>query len=507
MNKKRAKKVHFHSPRFEASSIPSNSLPHLSRSARSQKSNKASLSVSGRNMLSASKSIDVSTVENEYIRNLQQQVYFLELECDYLRGQANKVQEIPNDITLEAGKLVKRLKIAQKEIRDRDSEILKRDDNINLLQHECENLTSKISILEDSFAAEKKELINEVVSLKKELERKELDQARKINENEKIKLDYDTTIVDLKESTSKINVTLAQLHEKTDEYNKLRVLYEEQRAECLKIQTEYQELEERFFNSKAKSMEDVGRSLKEEMKTLRFDLREKEIKVEQERTLRLKMSDDCAALVKENATLASQCSELQKHLDIERDYKHDKSLRNQTNIQELVTLKEERKHLERDLDRANQLLEIEKNKYTRLLDRFTNEEERHTRAKLHSSKLKAELEELEGLETVGTKENIALRRDKVLMSDEIASLQSKLEDKNDHVRTLQNKLSNLNVAYDELDHKHKTEFNLNSIRWDEFEKMADQMKSFTRSMSPIRQSLSNTSLGRRIQELDLDQDT
>ena len=38
--------------------------------------------------------------------------------------------------------------IAQKEIRDRDSEILKRDDKINLLQHECENLTSKISILE-----------------------------------------------------------------------------------------------------------------------------------------------------------------------------------------------------------------------------------------------------------------------------------------------------------------------------------------------------------------------
>lgn len=65
--------------------------------------------------------------------------------------------------------------------------------------------------LTDSFAAEKKELINEVVSLKKELERKELDQARKINENEKIKFDYDTTIVDLKESTSKINVTLAQV--------------------------------------------------------------------------------------------------------------------------------------------------------------------------------------------------------------------------------------------------------------------------------------------------------
>ena len=53
----------------------------------------------------------MSTVENEYIRNLQQQIYFLELECDYLRDQANRVVEIPNDITVEAAKLVKKLKV------------------------------------------------------------------------------------------------------------------------------------------------------------------------------------------------------------------------------------------------------------------------------------------------------------------------------------------------------------------------------------------------------------
>ena len=71
--------------------------------------------------------------------------------------------------------------------------------------------SSRPIFFSDSHVAEKKELINEIVSLKKELERKELDQARKISENEKMKLDYDTAIVDLKESTSKINVTLAQV--------------------------------------------------------------------------------------------------------------------------------------------------------------------------------------------------------------------------------------------------------------------------------------------------------
>ena len=50
-------------------------------------------------------------MEKEYIRNLQQQIYFLELECDYLRDQANKVVEVPNHITLEAEKLIKKLKV------------------------------------------------------------------------------------------------------------------------------------------------------------------------------------------------------------------------------------------------------------------------------------------------------------------------------------------------------------------------------------------------------------
>jgi len=309
-----------------------------------------------------------------------------------------------------------------------------------------------------------------------------------------VKADYDVNVVTLNQSTNKLNITQAQLHDKSEDFNTLRIQYEEKRAECLRIETEYKELEERFFHSKSKPMEDANRSLKDEMKNMRFDLREKGMKVEQERTLRLKISDDCGALVKENAALSSQCSELQKNLDMERDYKHDRSLRQQSNIQELVTLKEEKKHLERDLDRAQQMLDIEREKYSRLVDRFTNAEERHTRVKLQSTKLKAEIEQLEGLENVESNENISLRRDKVLLSDEVAELQEKVKEKETQTKILQEKLSNLHVAYDELDHKYRSQFNLESVKWDEFERMADQMKQFTRSMSPIRNSLSNTSL-------------
>jgi hypothetical protein len=35
--------------------------------------------------------VSTGAIEGEYIRNLQNQIYYLELECKYLREQAEKV--------------------------------------------------------------------------------------------------------------------------------------------------------------------------------------------------------------------------------------------------------------------------------------------------------------------------------------------------------------------------------------------------------------------------------
>ena len=47
-------------------------------------------------------------------------------------------------------------------------------------------------------------------------------------------------------------------------------------------------------------------------------------------------------------------------------------------------------------------------------------------AKLQSTKLKADIEQLEGLEHLESNENISLRRDKVMLSDEVAQLHDKV---------------------------------------------------------------------------------
>ena len=50
-------------------------------------------------------------VEAEYIKNLQQQIHFLELEADFLREQAQKATNIHPKMTKEAEKMMYKLKV------------------------------------------------------------------------------------------------------------------------------------------------------------------------------------------------------------------------------------------------------------------------------------------------------------------------------------------------------------------------------------------------------------
>ena len=65
------------------------------------------------------------------------------------------------------------------------------------------------------------------------------------------------------------------------------------------------------------------------------------------------------------------------------------------------------------------------------------------------------------------------------------------------------KFSDLKVSHADLSAKHRHQSNLDSIKWQEFERMADQMKQFSKIMSAsdVRQSISNNS-NNNIHELE-----
>ena len=59
-----------------------------------------------------------------------------------------------------------------------------------------------------------------------------------------------------------------QLDRKTGDLNNLRIELEEKRAECLKLKTQLQEMDEKFFDSQAKTKEEIGRALRVRHHTL-----------------------------------------------------------------------------------------------------------------------------------------------------------------------------------------------------------------------------------------------
>ena len=59
-----------------------------------------------------------------------------------------------------------------------------------------------------------------------------------------------------------------QLDRKTGDLNSLRIELEEKRVECLKLKTQLQEMDEKFFDSQAKTKEEIGRALRVRHHTL-----------------------------------------------------------------------------------------------------------------------------------------------------------------------------------------------------------------------------------------------
>lgn len=472
----------YRKPVVIASSVPTSNLPLIYTSKAYATQDRNALT----NSIAIRKSGDgYINVESEYIQNLLQQIHLLELEVSYLKDKYHK-RQIPLNLVLESEKLAEKVKASEYELSIREQEINSKENAIALLHQEQQEFKSKIELLTESFNIEKKELVNEIVSLKKQVERYELDQARQKSQIEKLKFDFDSCMLSLSGSKSQVQVLQNRLEEKTNDFNAMRVAFEEKLAESLKVQTELKQLEDKYFYSRERSKEQVDSVLKNELKELRFSFREKEIQADQDRTLRIKISEDCGNLIKENAALSSQIIELKKQLEIESEFKEDVHYRKQSTIQELVTLKEEVKQKDRELERLREQLSSQHERMGSAMKNLLNEEENHKKLRHQCVLYQSQLEETQCLESKQKKENIELKRDNVLLTDHVNELRSKLESKTEDLDKFQLKYRNLESQLASLRSKLRLQSSLDTIRWDELENIADQMKQFSRTISPIR---------------------
>ena len=74
----------------------------------------------------------------------------------------------------------------------------------------------------------------------------------------------------------------------------------------------------------------------------------------------------------------------------------------------------------------------------------------------------------------------------------------KLKDVTSDYETLQSRYTDLAAELNTTKSRLRYEANYERTKWEEFDRLADQMKQFSKTMSPIRNSISNTSLRSRL---------
>ncbi|XP_038051686.1 cingulin-like [Patiria miniata] len=426
---------------------------------------------------------DYSNLEAEYIKNLQQQIYFLELEANFLRDHARKATTLQPRMTEEASRMLDALKELQADVDSMHLDIKRKESNLDMVNTEKERLDGRLRLLQDTHNREKKLLVEEIVQLKKQNEMTMREIAQKEEQIFDARKELDRGSTSLTSAEQKIRILTAQVDQKSDELRHTQLALEDKRTDLLKVQTQLQEMEDRYYSSTASIQDKAVEEFRNEIRLMQHKMKETELNAQQDRYLKNKMSDDIASLVKENAMMGTQVLELQKQLDRERTLRESRDTRHASNITELVTVRDKEKHLKYDLDKTKEELKYERDRVQHLMNQLAKQEQEQTTSSLSQNTLRSRLAELEGRLSGVEVENTQLRRDKMLLVDHVSELQKQVSEREHETTRMQNHLHTMEGTLANLDRRNKHESTIQSQKWGEFEKMAESMKNLSKSMT------------------------
>ncbi|KAK7091861.1 hypothetical protein V1264_009486 [Littorina saxatilis] len=309
-----------------------------------------------------------SNIETEYIRNLQQQVYFLELEANYLREQARKAADTHPQMVQEADRMLSKLRLMQQEMDAMAIELQRKDSAIGILMAEKERLQEQIRDLADVRSKDKRLFTDEVVTLKTEKDRLERELSRKDAQLLEAKSSIDKSTVALTNAETKIHTLKAQLEQRIEQHKMTQLALDEKRSELVSMETQLREVEDKFYSSTVQIQDKVTEDLRDEIRHLRQKLKETEMNAEKDRYLRDKINEDSSHLVKENAALSQQVLELEKQLDRERGLRQSNEQRHSTSIGEVVSLRDKEGALRHEIDKLQEQLKHEQGKSKQYLE-------------------------------------------------------------------------------------------------------------------------------------------
>ncbi|TFK10911.1 developmentally-regulated GTP-binding protein 2 [Platysternon megacephalum] len=419
----------------------------------------------------------LSSIEAEYIKNLQKEVYLLELETSFLREQAKKATGIQPKISTQAEKVLQKMKELQSEINTAQLELGKKENSTKFFDAENQAMHKRLQTLSDANTREKLLLMEDVTKLKKLAEIVIQDISHKEAELLEVQQELQRAINSMKEKEHNLHHLENQLHQQIQHHQDTEAKLVENRSECVRVQALLHQLEEKYLTSSQSMQQHIAKELREEAEKLRQQLKEKELSADEDKYLRNKMAEDCGYLTKENGFLQSQVLEATRQLDRERQLREEESTCRTRRISEIAREKEKGRQLEMELTYVKRLLQDERQKALTAQEQVLHLQQERKSVNLNGQSLHSQLKDLERRWSRAQLENSKLRTEKTHLVEHISQLHKQISEKEDEIRRMHEHVNTMSYDLTSLKSQVETEHSLQRERWKEFSNILTAYKS------------------------------
>ncbi|KAJ3096373.1 hypothetical protein HDU97_005942 [Phlyctochytrium planicorne] len=399
------------------------------------------------------------TVEEEYIRNLQQQVYLLELETRYLRngsggdeggargglgGAGNHIMDISNN-SAPLNDVIKGLKIKYVELQEsHKKEIQKMTElmeqlrqenhmqslNLQAIEKEREQLRRDLKNMHDHQNTEKDRMYGELLALRKKAEITACEHARLEKTHKRFlaeKQQLESAAVHAQEDARKYR---DQVEELLHINATLKIRVEELHKTNTIIQSRLDDHEAAASLEELEACKSRIAELVAERTQLLCEAQQAETLAKQEEHLRMRISQDCADLVKANVTLKAELENVQRRLKKELEYREQKVRRKQDQLKEADDARHDLGKLKDEFAMQRIAIDNKDRKINELTAQIKSMEHSITIAMDMRSVLEDRLAEMESRVRTQENELIQIGQDKSLLIDDVAELRNTTEIKN-----------------------------------------------------------------------------
>ena len=423
-------------------------------------------------------------IEGEYIKNLQQQVYFLELETAYLREQAEKASAadayLRRALDIEQ-KYINDTKCMRIEIEELMRKLKQKEFSISNLESDKKVVEKKLEQTEKSNSSGKRNFTEENVSLKKKLGDLEED-LRYLNEQFK----------KAKESEKKTIVSLASCNQEKElmrnESEKLKKENRRLSHEMEDLNGEIKKLKNVNLNSAHEFQEEISKKSSAKTKErdseifdLKLKLRQAEMNLEQAKVLQHKMKKDCGNLLDANSLLTQEVAEVNRDLAMAKN-ETSRFKRLNDDLREQVSSRPDNYFDRKQFELVKGDLEAEVERVKELSEQLIGKENELSSLKLEKresdeqvGRLSEKLKSQEG-------EFIALKRDKLLLVDHVAELQEKLKKADDELKVLRTVTREMKDAFSDLTSKIEMESNMHKDTLKEYKSIMSRNNKMLNSI-------------------------